>query len=153
LNKIIHISSDQNSNIDVQIEEINTIQEQKISIWNSYGKVFRGVIEKKYGIKLPEIPEYASNNGHIYYLVCESLKQRDFALSYLKNENILTAFHYLSLHKSDYSKHLSLDNSKLDNADHYSECLLRLPIFCEINNKSQTKIINIVKYLFKEFKK
>jgi dTDP-4-amino-4,6-dideoxygalactose transaminase len=105
--------------------------------------VFRGVIEKKYGIKLPEIPEYASNNGHMYYLICQDSEQRSQLISDLKEKGILAVFHYLSLHKSPYYQNKYIGND-LALSDHYTDCLVRLPLYFELSQEEQESIINSV---------
>lgn len=85
-------------------------------------------------VQLPFIPGYASNNGHLFYLVCNNLAQRAALIGKLKENNILAVFHYLSLHKSPYyqSKH---DGRELPESDKYADCLLRLPFYYELQKK------------------
>ncbi|WP_220542264.1 DegT/DnrJ/EryC1/StrS family aminotransferase, partial [Pseudomonas aeruginosa] len=79
-------------------------------------------------IQLPIIPEYATNNAHMFYIVCSDLKKRSELISYLKESGIHSVFHYLSLNKSEYylkqNKKISLQNS-----DKFADCLLRLPMY------------------------
>ena len=99
------------------------------------------MISKK--IKLPRIPEYATNNAHIFYLICRSKDERSKLISHLQNDGILAVFHYISLHKSPF--YISLkDNRVLANADFYTENLLRLPLFYDLTKKEQMHIINSI---------
>jgi dTDP-4-amino-4,6-dideoxygalactose transaminase len=93
------------------------------------------------GISLPYVPEYASNNGHMFYLVCRDLSQRTALLAYLKEAGIHAVFHYLSLHKSPFyaSKH---DGRELPNCDRYADCLLRLPFFYALSDDEIDFIAN-----------
>jgi len=79
-------------------------------------------------------PDYATNNAHMFYVVCESEIQRTALISYLKKEGILSVFHYLSLHSSEYyaKKH---DGRILPNSDMFTNRLLRLPMFYELDVK------------------
>src|SRR5690606_38183547 len=83
-----------------QLENIEDIQDKRKSLWNLYHEKL-SVLQDK-GVKLPFIPEYATNNAHMFYLVCNSIEERSALIQHLKNENILSVFHYLSLHKSPY---------------------------------------------------
>lgn len=67
----------------------------------------------------------------MFYLVLKSKKVRDALLKYLKEYNICAVFHYISLHKSLYfqSQH---DGRELVNSDHYTDCLIRLPFYYEL---------------------
>ncbi len=111
-----------------QLEHISTIQAKRIALWNTYND---GLQQIKNKIQLPFIPNYATNNAHMYYLVCNSLEERTALIKHLKDADILAVFHYLSLHKSPFyeKKH---DARNLPLADHYSDCLVRLPMYFEL---------------------
>jgi dTDP-4-amino-4,6-dideoxygalactose transaminase len=115
-----------------QLEHIDQIQEKRKSIWNLY---FEGLqrLENRGDIILPFVPEYASNNAHMFYLLCNSLEERSRLITHLKDRGILSVFHYLSLHKSPYyvDRH---DGRELINADRYSDCLVRLPMYYELKD-------------------
>jgi dTDP-4-amino-4,6-dideoxygalactose transaminase len=80
---------------------------------------------------LPVIPSYATNNGHLYYLICKNSEQRQIIIDQLKSKDILAVFHYISLHSSPFYKEKCKQN--LSESDSYSERLLRLPLFYELD--------------------
>lgn len=125
-----------------QLEELDKIQTRRKEIWKYY---FEGLKDwaSKNGVRLPDIPDHTTNNGHMFYLVCESEKQRTRLLAQLKEKEILAVFHYLSLHNSSYylSKH---DKRVLTNADNYSKSLLRLPMYFDMEYKEIKYIINCI---------
>ena len=92
---------------------------------------------------MPKIPDYATNNGHMFYMKCESEKQRNQILTTLREKQILAVFHYLSLHNSSYylSKH---DNRALPNADNYSNTLFRLPMYFGLGSDEVKNVINCI---------
>src|SRR5690606_28864244 len=94
-------------------------------------------------VKLPYIPNNATNNAHMFYLVCENVEQRTEIINRLKTNNISAVFHYLSLHKSPFyhSKH---DGRELKMSDYFSDCLVRLPMFYELSEKQLQKIIETI---------
>jgi dTDP-4-amino-4,6-dideoxygalactose transaminase len=114
-----------------QLEEIDTIQNARKAIWNSY---FEGLSDwANYNqMNLPQIPNYATNNAHMFYLVCPSIDLRDILISKLKAENIHAVFHYQSLHKSPFysPKH---DGRELIKSDCYTDCLVRLPMWVGVD--------------------
>lgn len=112
-----------------QLEKLDEIQAKRINLWDRYYD-FLSKIDLK-GILLPEIPSYATNNGHMFYLVTKSIEQRDQLIATLKANGVYATFHYLSLHDSTYyqEKH---DGRKLENSDKFTNCLLRLPLFYEL---------------------
>lgn len=124
-----------------QIENLADIQEQRRAIWQRYYAALVPLAAQ--GIGLPQLPDYATNNGHLFYLVCRSLAERTALIKHLRERNILAVFHYQSLHKSAYfaSQH---DGRLLPWADHYSDCLVRLPLFYELSSSDQVRIIEAV---------
>ena len=97
--------------------------------------------------KLPQIPAYATNNAHMFYLVCPSLEDRTKLINALKQNEILAVFHYLSLHSSPYyaEKH---DGRVLANCDMFADCLVRLPLFYELSIEDLDKIIVTIKSVY-----
>lgn len=125
-----------------QLENLEDIQQKRKAIWNNYYNGLK-ILEEKGIFQLPQIPDYATNNAHMFYLVCKNNEQRSKLISALKEEDIMAVFHYMSLHKSDFysSKH---DNRKLENCDYFSDCLVRLPLFYELSDKDQQHIIDLI---------
>lgn len=117
-----------------QLENIDQIQNRRLSIWNRYHEVLKKYKESAI-ITLPVIPEFASNNAHIFYLLFSSLEQRSSFIRKMKENGCASVFHYLSLHKSEYyrSHH---DGREMVHADRYMDTLVRLPFYYELQGNS-----------------
>ena len=124
-----------------QLERLDDIQAKRKHIWNKYYDGLNGQVGDK--VRLPLIPEYATNNAHMFYLLCPSLEYRTALMNYLKDKGVQTTFHYLPLHSSKFyaEKHGS---RKLPNCDYYGDCLVRLPLFYELSDVEVQEIINHV---------
>lgn len=124
-----------------QLEQLYDIQGKRKHIWQMYYDGLNGKID--YRIRIPFIPDYATNNAHMFYLVCPSLEYRNSLMKYLKENGIQTTFHYLPLHSSKYyvSKH---DGRELVNCDHYADTLVRLPLFYELKDEDVFYIIKSI---------
>lgn len=124
-----------------QLEQLDDIQGKRKHIWNLYYEGLFGKIDER--VRLPFIPEYASNNAHMFYLLCPSLEYRTALMEYLKENNIQTTFHYLPLHSSKYyeDKH---DGRSLPNCDYYGDCLVRLPLFYELSDSEVKEICKLI---------
>jgi dTDP-4-amino-4,6-dideoxygalactose transaminase len=126
-----------------QLENLDDIQKRRVEIWEQY---CFGLSDWALNsdVNLPKIPDYATNNGHMFYLVCKSGEQRDQIISFLKNNGIYAVFHYQSLHKSQFyrSRYIGAD---LIQADLYTDCILRLPFFYELKSEEIEFIINTTK--------
>jgi dTDP-4-amino-4,6-dideoxygalactose transaminase len=116
-----------------QLEQLPTIQSRRNEIWNEYHRHLATELPKA-NVQPPFIPDFATNNAHMYYLIFANLGQRTSVVNALKEKNIDTVFHYLSLHRSPFyiDKH---KGKELLNTDRYSDCLLRLPFYFDLNNK------------------
>ena len=131
-----------------QLEQIDDIQCKRLAIWNTYDRILRGNLDN--GILLPELPDYATNNAHMYYLLCPSLEYRTAFMNYLKENGIMSTFHYLPLHSSAYYKDKH-DGRELPNCDRYGDCLVRLPLFYELKEEN---VVNIAKLIMQfQFRK
>lgn len=122
-----------------QLENMSDIQAKRLNIWEKYQKGLYDWAGKNQ-VTLPSTPDFATNNGHMFYLVLNSIGQRNRLLKVLKDNGILAVFHYLSLHKSPYytDKH---DGRNLVNSDHFSDCLVRLPLFYELKDSDIDSIV------------
>jgi len=125
-----------------QLENLEDIQKKRIGIWNRYLDGLKGWAENN-GISIPNIPDYASGNGHLFYLVCSTGKQRSELIERLKKHDIHAVFHYLSLHKSMYYKE-NHGERELPNSDCYSERLVRLPLYYELDDRDVDAIIKVI---------
>ncbi|HUN01304.1 MAG TPA: dTDP-4-amino-4,6-dideoxygalactose transaminase [Niabella sp.] len=121
-----------------QIEHLDQIQAKRTELWNRY---WEGLYEPLHtrGIQFPQFIEGATNNAHMFYLVCKTLDQRTALLEKLKEAGIWAVFHYLSLHKSPYF-HGKHSGSELPWSDYYTDRLVRLPLFYELKENEQDQI-------------
>ena len=113
-----------------QLENLDDIQARRKALWDRYYRALRP-LEEKGLIQLPFIPYFATNNAHMFYLVCKSLGEREGLIALLKSKGIYAVFHYLSLHASPFYKDKH-DGRSLPQSDRYSDCLVRLPLFYEL---------------------
>ena len=151
-----------------QIENLDTIQTRRKEIWERYHAGLSN-LARQGCFELPVIPDYATNNAHMFYIVCRSLQERSALIAHLKQNGILSVFHYLSLHKSPfYTSHAEVrpDNCQavhtvtvtefdgtvsdeaqvvgldLPHCDRYADCLLRLPMYYELSDHDVERIID-----------
>jgi len=126
-----------------QLQNIKKIQDKRLQIWKLYHRQLKDICNKL-NILQPTIPDYATNNTHMYYLVCNSAQQRDVFISYLRKRGIHSVFHYQALHKSAFYKDKHDDGRALPQAERYTDCLVRLPFYFELSRKKQNYIINSI---------
>lgn len=129
-----------------QVENLGSIQAKRKLLWDAY---WQALLPIRDFIRLPHIPAYATNNAHMFYLVCNSIDERDALIQHLKRDGIMAVFHYQSLHSSNFyaDKH---DGRDLEMVEFYTSNLLRLPMFFELSpNDIQNKIAPSLLSFFK----
>ncbi len=135
-----------------QLENLDEIQSKRKALWNCYyenlSPLFESPLapsgERERGIGAPDIPDYASNNAHMFYLTFPSLDKRTALIKHLKENDVMAVFHYLSLHSSAYyaDKH---DGRELPNCDRYADTLVRLPMYYDLSLEEVEHICTLIK--------
>lgn len=125
-----------------QLENLEDIQDKRKSLWNKYYELLKPLADKGY-FSLPDMPEYASNNAHMFYLILPDLEKRTALIQYLKDNGIMAVFHYLSLHSSAYyqDKH---DGRPLPECDRYADTLVRLPMYYDLGVGDVERICELI---------
>ena len=138
-----------------QLENIDDIQAKRRQLWDTYYERLSktlALLGERVGkgapFTLPDIPEYATNNAHMFYLVLPSLEERTKLLAYLKEHEVYAVFHYLSLHSSPYyqSRH---DGRALPECDRYADCLVRLPLFYDLKMEDVENICDLIETYYR----
>lgn len=125
-----------------QLESLDDIQSKRRSLWDKYYELLKPLADSGL-FKLPDIPDYATNNAHMFYLVCDSLEERTALINKLKENDILAVFHYLSLHSSPFYQNMH-DGRSLPECDRYADCLVRLPMYYDLSFKDIGRITQIL---------
>ena len=127
-----------------QLEHLDEIQAERKRIWERYWEELED-LRRKTGdlIGLPKIPDYATNNAHMFYLLFPDLAKRSDFIAKMKARDILTVFHYLPLHSSAYYQGQH-DGRELPNCDRYADTLVRLPLYYGLG-PDQDKVIAAIK--------
>lgn len=122
-----------------QLENLDNIQQRRKVLWDAYFESLSAV--ESINFQIPELPSYATNNSHMFYLVLSNIEARQKLIKHLRSKGIHAVFHYLSLHKSEYYKN-KYDGSPLKNCDNFADCLVRLPLFYELSIEEVEYISN-----------
>lgn len=125
-----------------QLENLDEIQAKRKQLWQTYHDNLN-LLANKGLFQLPDIPDYATNNAHMFYLIMPDLEMRNVFIKHLKENGILAVFHYLSLHTSAYyiNKH---DGRSLPNCDRYADTLVRLPMYYDLSYEDVKAICSLI---------
>jgi dTDP-4-amino-4,6-dideoxygalactose transaminase len=115
--------------LSAQLDESSNWLEERKKQWNYYFENLTCLEEK--GILLPQIPDFAKHNAHIFYLVLNSAEELQSLKNYLAEQGVDSLTHYRCLHKSSYFKD-KYEGKQLLNAEKFENRLLRLPLHSDV---------------------
>jgi dTDP-4-amino-4,6-dideoxygalactose transaminase len=130
-----------------QLEITAAISAERIRLFNRYMAAFSS-LEKLDRIRLPRTPPESEGNGHMFYLLMQNLDDRMAFINHMRDNNIITPFHYVPLHSSPAGALHTRHVGSLDNTTRVSEALVRMPMFFELGSDIE-KIIDIAIKYFK----
>lgn len=131
-----------------QLENVDKITEKRISIWNYYYENLEPYQKMGY-IRLPVVPKHCEHNGHLFYILLDSEKTREDLIQEFKDQGILSVFHYIPLHLSPMGEKLGYKKGDLRITEDIAPRLLRLPLYFDLTQKQQDKVIGVVEKFFK----
>jgi dTDP-4-amino-4,6-dideoxygalactose transaminase len=90
-------------------------------------------LEKAGFVKLPvNLAEGATSNGHMFYILTGSARERSRLITFLAQRGITALFHYVPLHSSPAGKKYGRIAGPMTVTNDISEKLLRLPLYFEM---------------------
>ena len=125
-----------------QLESINEIISHRLSIWHRYDKALRSAAEAA-DVQCPNIPKNDHFNGHIYYLILPTLQHRAALIDHLRQHNVMAVFHYIPLHSAPAGQRYARCQGDLPVTDRISDCLVRLPLYHQISEPEQQRVIDL----------
>ncbi|HVT59472.1 MAG TPA: dTDP-4-amino-4,6-dideoxygalactose transaminase [Thermoanaerobaculia bacterium] len=126
-----------------QLEAQERIQAARRRIWLRYAEELAGWAARR-GVRLPHVPPGCEQPAHIFYLLLPSLADRQALIAHLKARGILAVFHYVPLHLSHYGRKVGRNLDGCPVAADISDRLLRLPLFYDLSDSDQSKVIAAV---------
>ena len=131
-----------------QLENLDDIQKKRKYIWDFYFKNLKEFSEKGY-FNFQKLPDFATNNAHMFYILCRNPEERDKLIVFLKSKGIYAVFHYLSLDKSPFYRDKTA-NHEMKNSDYYTDHLLRLPLYYELSDDDLNYVVENIKAYYRE---
>lgn len=132
-----------------QLEEANTINQDRLFSWNTYYNLLTPLKEKGY-IKLPFIPKECSHNAHMFYIKVKDIEERSKMIEYLNEYGISSVFHYIPLHSSIAGEKFGVFHGEDKYTTKESERLLRLPMYYSLEKEDIEFIVKKIYQYYKE---
>lgn len=129
-----------------QLEYAEEITQRRMNIWNTYHQALES-LEKNGVMRRPIIPEGCQHNAHMYYILLNSLEQRNALIKQFKARDIHPTFHYIPLHSSPAGKKYARANGTMKHTEDLSDRLLRLPLWVGLESH-QHEVIDVLTEFF-----
>ncbi len=129
-----------------QLEQLDNIQARRVAIWNRYFERLQP-LERQGHVQLPYLPDYATKNGHLFYVLCPDERVRQELIAYLSSHGVGAVFHYLPLHSAPFHG-VRYRGPPLPNADRFSRTLLRLPLYYNLPDSGIERVSKLVSDFF-----
>jgi len=129
------------------IEKADEINEDRLNSWQMYYDRLKE-LEKRGLIKLPTVPKDCSHNAHMFYIKVKDLDTRSKLLEYLKENDILSVFHYIPLHSAPAGLKFGQFNGVDEFTTIESERLIRLPMYYGLSEENLYFIVKTINKFF-----
>ncbi|MFB4163956.1 dTDP-4-amino-4,6-dideoxygalactose transaminase [Alteribacillus sp. JSM 102045] len=118
-----------------QFEQADAINKDRIKAWNTYYEELYPLAEEGKA-ELPYIPADCVHNAHMFYIKTKDLEERTALIDWLKQYDIMSAFHYVPLHSSEAGKRFGrfYGNDRFTTRE--SDRLLRLPMYYGLSEEN-----------------
>ena len=131
-----------------QLRKADTIFDKRMTIWNRYFDEL-GDLEKEGYLTLPIIPKDCKHNAHMFYIKTQNLGERTEFISFLKENGVMAVFHYIPLHSAPAGRKYGVFHGNDNYTTVESEKLVRLPLYYELTETEQGKVIDLVRKFYK----
>ena len=129
-----------------QLLKADEINDNRLTTWKKYNEAF-SPLQVAGKVKLPTIPDSCEHNAHMYYLKCRDLQERTAFIRFMKDNGVLTVFHYVPLHSAPAGYKFGRFAGEDAYTTKESERLVRLPMYYGITEEEiQTVIYNVKKF-------
>ena len=126
-----------------QLEGREEIQRKRQRIWESYQRQLADWASQR-GVRLPVVPSECRQAYHMFYLILPSLEYRQALIAHLKEQGILSVFHYVPLHLSDMGRKCAAQEAHCPVTEDLSLRLLRLPFYNDLTEAEQARVVDAV---------
>jgi dTDP-4-amino-4,6-dideoxygalactose transaminase len=131
-----------------QLDMAEKIDQDRLESWNYYYAKLSG-LQKTGNIQLPQIPEQCKHNAHMFYIKVADLQERTKLISFLKENEVYAAFHYVPLHSSTAGTKFGAFNGIDEHTTKESERLVRLPMYYKLSNDQQNRVVALIESFYK----
>ena len=128
-----------------QLEVAQQVFDDRMNSWNKYNEAFKHLKDKGV-IETPFVPEECEHNAHMYYIKLDNIEERTKFINYMKENDILTVFHYIPLHSAPAGREYGVFAGEDKYTTKESERIVRLPLYYNMGETVDEVISKVYKY-------
>ena len=132
-----------------QLEHAEEINENRLASWNAYYGALEP-LQKAGKVELPHVPEECDHNAHMFYLKCADIQERTEFISYLRERDIWSVFHYVPLHSAPAGLKFGRFNGPDEYTTRESERLTRLPLYYGLTPEDLATVVQAIYDFYQE---
>ena len=143
-----YLPSDMNAAyLYAQLEKADEINEARLALWNRYYQNLLPLAESG-RLELPVVPEGCVHNAHMFYVKAKDITERTALIDYLKENGIMSVFHYIPLHTAPAGKRFGRFHGEDRYTTRESERLARLPMYYGLKETQVDDICQVIKRFY-----
>jgi dTDP-4-amino-4,6-dideoxygalactose transaminase len=131
-----------------QLEMADAINARRRQIYDFYRKALEPLAAEGL-VRLPAPCGPEASNFHLFYLLIESQATRTALMEHLNKEGIQAVFHYVPLHSAPMGRLHGTTVRDLPVTEDISGRLLRLPLFYDITEADQERVVEQIGVFFR----
>lgn len=131
-----------------QLEMMDAINARRRAHYDFYNRHL-GPLEADGFLRLPRIPRECESNSHLFWIILPDERTRNALMAHLSDNGITAIFHYVPLHSSPVGKTFGYNERDLPVTEEVSRCLLRLPLYYEISENDQLRVVDSIAKFFR----
>ena len=144
-----YLPSDMNAAyLYAQLEIADEINQARLALWDRYYERLEPLGEQG-RLELPRVPESCIHNAHMFYVKAGDIEERTRLIDWLKENGILSVFHYIPLHTAPAGKAFGRFHGEDRYTTRESERLLRLPMYYGLTVEQVDEICDAVKKFYR----
>lgn len=132
-----------------ELEEAEMINNNRMASWNAYYEMLTPLADEGH-IELPVVPEECGQNAHMFYIKTAGIEERTALTSFLKENGIGSAFHYVPLHSAPAGARFGRFHGEDKYTTNTFERLLRLPMYYGLKLDEVGYVADKVKEFYKK---
>ncbi len=127
-----------------QLEEAERITRERLANWQRYHDLL-APLEASGLLRRPIVPDECQHNAHMYYVLLNTMTNRESILAEFRRMNIGAVFHYVPLHSSPAGQRYGRVHGEMNVTDKQSSRLVRLPLWVGLTNEQQNRVVETLK--------